>query len=133
MPWRNFYSSPNHGHTRGAHHTVNVLFPLLEEKVLAWAESRMIGKPGQTSAQLGKFLEEVDEVEEAFEHGNLEDAELEIGDVLVTLILLTATMSTNVSSCLDKAYDKIRNRTGKTINGVFVKSEDLPNSTDEGC
>jgi NTP pyrophosphatase (non-canonical NTP hydrolase) len=112
---------------------VNVLFPLLEEKVLAWAESRMIGKPGQTSAQLGKFLEEVDEVEEAFEHGNLEDAELEIGDVLVTLILLTATMSTNVSSCLDKAYDKIRNRTGKTINGVFVKSEDLPNSTDEGC
>ena len=27
--------------------------------------------------------------------------------------------------CLGRAYGKIKDRTGKTINGVFIKQEDL--------
>lgn len=50
----------------------------------------------------------------------------ELGDVLVTLIILASKLDTTVEECLGKAYDKIAKRTGKVINGTFVKSEDLP-------
>ena len=50
----------------------------------------------------------------------------ELGDVLVTLIILASKLDTTVEECLGKAYDKSAKRTGKVINGTFVKSEDLP-------
>lgn len=32
---------------------------------------------------------------------------------------------TNVQECLELAYNEIKGRTGKMVDGVFVKSEDL--------
>ena len=53
--------------------------------------------------------------------------QLEFGDVLVTLIILAKQLDLNLTQCLEKAYKKIQYRKGKTINGTFVKSEDLEN------
>ena len=50
----------------------------------------------------------------------------ELGDVLVALIILASKLDTTVEECLGKAYDKIAKRTGKVVNGTFIKSEDLP-------
>ncbi|MFR9302719.1 MAG: hypothetical protein ACLVKW_06625 [Fenollaria massiliensis] len=50
---------------------------------------------------------------------------IEMGDIFVTLIILCEQLGINVIECLEKAYKKIEARTGKTINGTFVKSEDL--------
>ena len=48
-----------------------------------------------------------------------------VGDVIVTLIILAMQKGTNVEECLQLAYDEIKGRTGKMVDGVFVKSEDL--------
>lgn len=52
-------------------------------------------------------------------------SQTELGDVLVTLIIQAQGQGTNLEECLALAYNKIKYRTGKTIDGVFVKSEDL--------
>ena len=50
---------------------------------------------------------------------------MELGDVLVTLTISANQLGTDLETCLQIAYDKIKNRKGKTINGNFVKESDL--------
>ncbi|MFR6454912.1 MAG: hypothetical protein ACLUOG_07830, partial [Peptoniphilus lacrimalis] len=50
---------------------------------------------------------------------------LEMGDIFVTLIILCEDLGIDPVVCLEMAYEKISKRRGRTINGTFVKSEDL--------
>lgn len=54
-----------------------------------------------------------------------ENMELEMGDIFVTLIILCDQLDIYPVDCLAMAYEKIKDRKGKTINGQFIKSEDL--------
>ena len=45
-----------------------------------------------------------------------------IGDMLVTIILLAKIVGLNSVDCLADAYDEIKDRKGKMINGLFVKN-----------
>lgn len=49
-----------------------------------------------------------------------------IGDVLVTLIIVTQQLGMDLTTALQFAYDEIKDRKGKLINGIFVKEADLP-------
>lgn len=49
-----------------------------------------------------------------------------IGDTMVTLILLAEMHGWTIQECLQVAYDVISKRTGRMIDGAFVKSSDLP-------
>jgi NTP pyrophosphatase (non-canonical NTP hydrolase) len=44
-----------------------------------------------------------------------------IGDVQVVLIILAAQYDLDVDDCLNTAYLQIKDRKGKTINGIFIK------------
>lgn len=46
-------------------------------------------------------------------------------DTLVTIIVLAHQLDLDVTECLGIAYEEIKNRKGKMINGTFVKEEDL--------
>lgn len=48
-----------------------------------------------------------------------------MGDIFVTLIVLCRQIGIEPTRCLDMAYEKIKGRTGKTVNGIFIKQEDL--------
>lgn len=48
-----------------------------------------------------------------------------IGDTLVAIIVLAHQLDLDVTECLGIAYEEIKNRNGKMINGTFVKEEDL--------
>lgn len=48
-----------------------------------------------------------------------------IGDTLVTIIVLAHQLDLDVTECLSIAYEEIKNRNGKMVNGTFVKEEDL--------
>lgn len=53
------------------------------------------------------------------------EAEIEMGDIFVTLIILCKQLQMDPEKCLELAYEKIKDRKGKTIGGTFVKEEDL--------
>ncbi|CAI3363247.1 MazG-like family protein [Enterococcus cecorum] len=48
-----------------------------------------------------------------------------LGMVVDNLTVLAYRLSTNLEECLAAAYDVIKDRKGKMINGVFIKESDL--------
>jgi len=48
-----------------------------------------------------------------------------IGDVVVTLVIIAAQLEISFEECVALAYDEIKDRKGKMINGVFVKEGDV--------
>jgi len=112
-------------------------FRRLEERVIAWADQKGILAKGTPMKQHGKTQEEVDELREALFYqsqdedayinakGALCDTEHEIkdgiGDVLVTLLIQCKIQGIDPLNCLEHALNVIERRTGKMVDGVFVK------------
>lgn len=90
-----------------------------------WAKERGIDKPENASKQINKLIEELGELASANAKGNREKLIDSMGDMQVVMIILCMQVGINFDGSLMDAYDVIKNRTGKTINGVFVKDEDL--------
>lgn len=91
-----------------------------------WATDRRINT-ADSSKQMLKVVEEVGEVAAALARGDRASLCDGIGDVTVTLIILAMQNDMNLYECLIQAFSEINDRTGKMINGVFVKSSDLKN------
>lgn len=72
-------------------------------------------------AQYYKTCEEVEELNEAILTDNREEAIDAIGDIVVTLIMQTHAWDITLEQCIQQAYDVISKRTGKMVNGQFVK------------
>lgn len=89
-----------------------------------WAKAKGLDK-AESSKQFLKVIEEVGEVASALVRGQEEELKDGIGDVIVTLIILAQQQGLTVEECLQTAYDEIKNRTGKMVDGVFVKASDL--------
>lgn len=65
-----------------------------------------------------------EEVYEVLEKTN-KNIKMEFGDVMVTMIIMAKQLDIDLEECLEMAYEKIKDRKGKTINGTFVKEADL--------
>ena len=50
----------------------------------------------------------------------------DIVDCCCYLNIMASKHNLTLNECLQAAYDEISGRTGKMVNGIFVKSEDLP-------
>ena len=48
-----------------------------------------------------------------------------IGDMYVVLTILSMQLGVRIEDCAEFAYNEIKDRKGKMINGVFVKESDL--------
>lgn len=115
----------------------NLNFENLRKKVIAWGEGKNLIHQEIAEKQFLKFIEEVFEFKTESDLKNYmwnagiayadvtEPMALEMGDIFVTLIILCEQIGLNPIKCLDMAYEKIKDRKGKTINGVFIKEEDL--------
>lgn len=95
----------------------------LEFLVKNWADKKGIMETGTVAGQLGKLMEEFQELEEAVALEDMEEIIDAIGDMQVVLIILAAMYGLSAQDCLEKAYNVIAKRTGKMVNGVFVKDE----------
>ena len=89
--------------------------------VLKWADERGLLKAENAPRQMLKLMEEVGELAGAMaknKQGDIVDA---IGDIQVVLIILSKQLGYDYEQCLVDAYNVIKERKGKLINGVFVK------------
>ena len=93
-------------------------------KVEQWAKDKGLDQ-ADPKAQFLKVAEEFGEIASAMARSNDELFKDSVGDVIVTLIILSMQKGTNVQECLEMAYNEIKGRTGKMVDGVFVKSSDL--------
>lgn len=97
---------------------------VMDESIKLWATERGLHKADPQSQML-KVTEEVGEVAGALARNDINSVKEEIGDVLVTLIILSMQLNINIDDCKRAAYVKIKHRKGKMINGIYVKEEDL--------
>lgn len=97
----------------------------LENKVALWANERGLVKQEFSFRQLAKTMEELGEVAGALCRDKQHEFRDGIGDVMVCLIILARQNNTTIQECLWMAYREIKSRKGETINGTFIKEEDL--------
>ena len=96
------------------------LVKLVEE----WAREKNLDI-AEPEKQMLKVVEEVGEVAAALARNNKNDLRDGIGDVVVTLVILAIQNDMDLYECLNQAYNEIKDRKGKNVNGVFVKESDL--------
>ena len=88
-----------------------------------WAETRGITTNGDSKTQYVKLMEEAGELAEALLKKDKKEIKDAIGDMIVVLTNLSSLEGFKIEDCIDHAYNEIVNRTGKMINGTFVKDE----------
>jgi NTP pyrophosphatase (non-canonical NTP hydrolase) len=110
-------------------------YKTLEDLVIKWAKDRNIFEKSNPIKQISKTQEELDETIEALKSLQLlsepeneiarSEAMVEvkdgIGDMVVTIILLSEMVGVKMEDCLKAAYNEIKDRKGKMVNGLFVK------------
>ena len=96
------------------------MFDEIRVKILAWAERKNL-IPGDPDKQIIKLMEEAGELAGALLKSDQDKIIDGIGDCLVVLIILAEQLDLSAEMCLDKAWNEIKDRIGKTINGSFIK------------
>ena len=98
-------------------------FEKLKEKIELWSKERNLDK-AEPAKQMLKLLEETGELASGIARSNSEVIIDSLGDVLVVLIILSQQLDLDLVACLEVAHNEIKDRQGKTVNGVFVKEGD---------
>ena len=86
-----------------------------------WADERGLYDNGDPKTQALKLMEEVGEIARAVLKDDFDEAVDGIGDAVVVLTNLAELIGMPIEACIDEAYDVISKRTGKMVNGTFVK------------
>jgi len=89
-----------------------------------WAGERGLYTKGDTKTQFCKLMEEAGELGRAVLKDNQEEFVDAIGDMVVVLTNMAHLGGTTIEECIDEAYKVIAKRTGKMVNGTFVKDEE---------
>lgn len=92
-------------------------------KIITWAEDRNLVKGATRQAQMLKLTEEVGELASGIARANEEKVIDSIGDAVVVLTILAAQSGVTIQECIDHAYNEIKDRKGKMIDGIFVREE----------
>lgn len=93
-----------------------------EELIWKWACERGLDKSTPV-AQATKTMEEAKELHHACVFNNKDDAMDAVGDVFVTLVICARLLGVNLLECVKTAYNQIKDRKGKVVDGIFVKEE----------
>lgn len=92
-------------------------------KIRDWAEQRGLYSKGNSHTQYVKLQEEAGELAKALLKNDKPEVIDAIGDMVVVLTNLAHLQGVTIEDCIDSAYNVISKRTGKMINGTFVKDE----------
>jgi NTP pyrophosphatase (non-canonical NTP hydrolase) len=95
-------------------------FDLIRE----WAATRGLYDKGNSHTQYVKLQEEAGELAKALLKNDKPEIIDAIGDIVVVLTNLAHLEGYDIEYCIDEAYKVIAARTGKMINGTFVKDAD---------
>lgn len=96
----------------------------LTDKIRTWAIMRGLDEanPDKQMLKLGEEYGELCCAMARADENGIVDA---IGDIYVVITILAMQLDMSVEECVNTAYNEIKDRKGKMINGVFIKEADL--------
>mgnify|MGYP003116142846 FL=1 len=86
-----------------------------------WHEDRNLIKGSTDKDQVLKLVQELGELSDSI--CKEKDMRDDLGDMLVVMINIMKRNNISIEECLQKAYDDIKDRKGKMVDGIFVKEE----------
>ena len=96
----------------------------INNAIKRWAINRGLDK-ANPSKQMLKLIEEVGELAGGIAKGKKDLIVDSLGDIYVVLYILSIQLKLDFETCVEIAYDEIKDRKGIIKNGVFVKEKDL--------
>ena len=86
-----------------------------------WAQDRNLIEGSDLKSQFVKLIEEAGELANAI--GKKNDIEFAdaIGDMFVVLTIMAAQNRMHIEDCIDGAWQEIKDRKGKMVDGIFLK------------
>ena len=94
-----------------------------EQLIGKWHRDRNLIDGSTDKDQYMKLIQEVGELSDSLCKGK--DIRDDIGDIMVVLINIMVRNNLNMKDCLSIAYDDIKDRRGKMMDGIFVKEGDI--------
>jgi len=94
----------------------------LVESVEKWHQDRNLIDGSTDKDQVLKLIQEMGELSDNVCKGN--DIRDDIGDMLVVLINIAKRNNLTLENCLEVAWNDIKDRKGKMVDGIFVKEGD---------
>ena len=94
----------------------------LVKKVAQWHHDRNLIEGATDKDQFCKLIQEAGELSDNICKGN--DMSDDIGDMIVVLINIAERNNLTLKECLEKAWDDIKDRKGKMVDGIFIKEGD---------
>ena len=92
------------------------------KQITQWHRDRNLIDGATDKDQLAKLIQEMGELSDNICKGK--DVSDDIGDMMVVLINIAERNNLSIEHCLEVAYNDIKDRKGKMIDGVFVKEGD---------
>jgi len=95
----------------------------LIRNITQWHHDRNLIDGSTDKDQLAKLIQEMGELSDNICKGkNVAD---DIGDMIVVLINIAERNGLTIENCLEQAWNDIKDRKGKMIDGIFVKENDF--------
>ena len=101
----------------------NYLVSQLDSLIRQWHRDRNLIEGSSDKDQYMKLIQEAGELSDSICKGK--DIRDDIGDMMVVLINIMERNGLSLTECLDVAYNDIKDRRGRMVDGVFVKEADL--------
>ena len=93
-----------------------------EQLIAQWHRDRNLIEGSTDKDQYLKLIQEAGELSDSL--CKEKDIRDDVGDMMVVLINIMVRNNLTMKECLAVAYDDIKDRQGKMIDGIFVKEGD---------
>ena len=92
-----------------------------QDAIWGWSTERNLIDGSTIEGQLGKLAEEMQELRDAIAKHDSKETQDAIGDMVVVLTVICEKLDLSLRHCMSAAFDEIKDRKGKMVNGQFVK------------
>jgi NTP pyrophosphatase (non-canonical NTP hydrolase) len=93
------------------------------EKIIQWHHDRNLIDGSTDKDQFCKLIQEAGELSDNICKGrNVAD---DIGDMVVVLLNIAERNNLSLEECLSRAWDDIKDRKGRMVDGIFIKEKDF--------
>jgi len=92
------------------------------QSIKQWHHDRNLIDGADDKTQFAKLIQECGELSDNICKGK--DIRDDIGDIVVVLLNITERAGVSLEECLEVAYNDIKDRKGRMVDGVFVKEAD---------
>lgn len=91
--------------------------------IKTWHHDRNLIEGSTDKDQVLKLMQELGELSDSV--CKIKDIRDDLGDMLVVMINIMERNNLTMTECLEVAWDDIKDRKGRMVDGIFVKEEDL--------